>query len=68
MSDGWDNPHFKKQKQHRRRMSGEAGKGSARRNENNNKFRLGMRLLELSDAGQKDTEEYRKTLNAWRNA
>jgi len=57
-----------KQKQARRRMSGDAGKGDASRITNLTKFRLGFDLQKLADAGLKDSDEYRATLNAWRNA
>lgn len=58
----------KRQMQARRRMSGEAGKGDQSRITNTNKYRLGMRLIQLSEEGSKDTDEYRKTLSAWRKA
>ena len=69
MSDIWDNKKAKDQKRHADRLRGNNyGKGDARRNENSEKFRLGMRLIELSDAGKKDTKEYEATLKLWRNA
>ena len=69
MSDIWDNKKAKQQKAAADRLRGSAyGKGDARRNENNEKFRLGMRLIELSDAGKRKTKEYDETLKAWRNA
>jgi hypothetical protein len=49
-------------------MSGQYGKGDNRRTENSEKFRLGMRLIQLADADKKDTDEYNETLKAWRNA
>ncbi len=71
MSDGeWlsgKNDH-NRQRQARRRASGDAGKGDQSRISNTNKFRLGMRLIQLAEEGSKDSDEYRKTLNAWRNA
>ncbi len=64
----WESSMSSRQKAARRRMSGQYGKGDKRRTENAEKFRLGMRLIELSDAGKKDTDEYNETLKAWRNA
>lgn len=60
--------NHKRQMQARRRMSGEAGKGDSSRITNTSKYRLGMRLIQLSEEGSTDTDEYRKTLNAWRKA
>ncbi len=68
MSDIWDNKKAKDQKRMADRMRGGAGKGDAPRTENLNKFRLGMRLIQLSDEGKRDTQEYEDTLKAWRLA
>ena len=58
----------KRQRDRRRKLSGEAGKGDEWRTTNMNKFRLGMRLIQLVDEGKKETKEYAATLKAWRNA
>lgn len=58
----------RRQQDRRRRLSGEAGKGDAWRTTDMNKFRLGMRLIQLAEAGKKDTKEYKATLKAWRSA
>ena len=68
--DTWLNgdPNHRKQQDTRRRMSGEAGKGDRNRITNNTKFRLGMEMIRLKEAGLGDTEEYRRTEQQWRNA
>ena len=69
MSDIWDNKKAKEQKRHADRLRGNNyGKGDKRRTENTEKFRLGMRLIQLVDEGKKDTDEYNETLKAWRSA
>lgn len=65
---GLNDRRQKQQRDKRRRLSGEAGKGDAWRTTDMNKFRLGMRLIELAEAGKKNTKEYKATLKAWRSA
>ena len=65
-------PHSRRQQNKRMRMSrsvnGQGGKGDWNRTGNNAKYRLGMELIRIAEEHGNDSPEYRKALEAWRNA
>ena len=64
----WESSMASKQKAARRRMSGQAGKGSTRRPTNETAYSLGLRLINVADEHGKDSEEYKTALKEWRDA
>ena len=67
-------PHSRRQQNKRMAMSrkraanGNGGKGDWNRTGNTPKFRLGMELIRIAEEHGNDSPEYRKALEAWRNA
>lgn len=51
-----------------RSVNGQGGKGDWNRTGNNAKYRLGMELIRIAEEHGNDSPEYRKALEAWRNA
>ena len=45
-----------------------AGKGDARRPVNETRYSLGLELIKLAKEKGQDSKEYKKALEAWRNA
>jgi hypothetical protein len=64
MPDEYNTPFNKDQQRKRRRLSGDAGKGDAPRNNGSEAYRLGFALTKL----EKGTPEYENTLKEWRKA
>ena len=64
----WESSMSSQQKAARRRMSGQAGKGSTRRPTNETAYSLGLRLINVADEHGKDSEEYKTALKEWRDA
>jgi len=69
MGEIWDNKHAKRQKRAADIMRGNTGgKGDKRRPTNESAFSLGMKLVKIADKHGKDSDEYRATEKAWREA
>jgi hypothetical protein len=64
----WESDKARRQKAMRRRMSGEAGKGSDRRPTNETAYSLGLKLIKIKEQHGADSKEYKKAVKAWRKA